>query len=167
MLPWAHEGSRGFCMLCFTVQRGGWRGFGHFTQHILSSNTLVFFPCFAKFFSVSKLGLWLGEYVPGTLGSAGRSGGTAEEHMASNRDFLLSLSPRIAGAVSLEHPPRASLNCIQLQWPLMGIVHHSGQQRQHRSQPQLPNPRAGLWPSPGAGGIIISPNILLNAVLSQ
>lgn len=63
----------------------------------------------------------------------GKQGDSWETHGSKPCIFLLSLSPRIAGAVSLEHPPRASLNCIQLQWLLMGIVHHSVSNANHSS----------------------------------
>lgn len=124
MFPWAHEGSCGSFMLCFMVKRYGWRGFGHYTQHILSSNTL-FFPMLSQIVFCVKA--WLVIWGACAL-HAGECWGTAEKHMASNHAFMLSLSPRLAGAASFEHPSRASLNCIQMRWPLMGIVHHSGQQ---------------------------------------
>lgn len=90
MFPWTHEGSHGFCMLCFTVKAYGWRGFGHYTQHILSSNTLVFFPMLSQIVFCVKAWTVAWGSMPGMLGSAG---GTAEKHMASNHDFfLLSLS---------------------------------------------------------------------------
>lgn len=43
-------------------------------MHLLSSNPLRFFSCLAKFLAVSKLGLWVEDYVPGMLGSAGGRG---------------------------------------------------------------------------------------------
>lgn len=70
--------------------------------------------------------------------------GTAEKHMASNHLFAFLILKNSKGC-KLRAPPRASLNCIQLQWPLMGIVHHSGQQYQHRSKPQLQNAWAVGW----------------------
>lgn len=64
--------------------------------------------------------------------------------MASNHLFAFLILKNSKGC-KLRAPPRASLNCIQLQWPLMGIVHHSGQQYQHRSKPQLQNAWAVGW----------------------
>lgn len=71
-------------------------------------------------------------------------GKEGEKHMASNHLFAFLILKNSKGC-KLRAPPRASLNCIQLQWPLMGIVHHSGQQYQHRSKPQLQNAWAVGW----------------------
>lgn len=106
--------------------------------------SIAFFPMLSQIFGCVKT--WLvGRRVCAWHAGEGWGKGGQLRNIWLQTTFLLSLSSRIAGAVNLEHPPRASLNYIQLQWPLMGIVHHSGQQHQHRSQPQFQNTWAVSW----------------------